>query len=149
MRYAEHAVQVPALEMAWAAGLFEGEGTVRIARPGKRQLGTLVVSVVNTDRQILDFFQQRWPGYCKLATGRPDGTRPAWVWVIAARQAAAFLDDLLPYLQTERVRRKAELGLAFQDARRLGARGEAYREASWDYYRQMLALNQRGVKPMP
>lgn len=144
----EHAVLVPPLEMAWAAGLFEGEGSVMIRRPGNRHLGVLTVSVVNTDTQIVAFFQERWPGYCKRATGQRPEQRPAWVWLIAARQAAAFLDDITPYLRSDRVRRKAALALEFQDARRWGARGEAYRAASWDYYRQMLALNQRGVKPL-
>jgi hypothetical protein len=134
-------------ELAWAAGLFEGEGTIRINRPTRRNLGTLVVSVVNTDRQVVDFFQARWPGYMKPATGLGPNARPAWVWVSAAREASGFLRQVLPYLRRDRVRERAWSGLAFQDHKRSDRsnRTEAYREEDFNAYLWMRELNARGV----
>jgi len=139
------------LELAWAAGLFEGEGTIRISKPARRNWGTLGVSVVNTDREVVDYFQSRWPGYMKSATGLGPNRRPAWVWVIAARQAAAFLRDIRPFVVTARVLRKLDHGLWFQGQKRLGSykalspdEREAYRGDQWNAYWWMAELNTRG-----
>lgn len=137
------------VELAWAAGLFEGEGTVRINKPTKRNLGHLVVSVVNTDRDVLDFFQQRWPGYMKPATGLdPRRQRPAWVWVVAARRAAEFLRCIRPFLVRRMVMKRIEHALDFQDGKRVGraTRTREYVEEQWFAYLWMRELNARGVQ---
>lgn len=135
-------------ELAWAAGLFEGEGTIRINKATKRNLGALVVSVVSTDAQITDFFQARWPGHMKQGTGLTERQRPAWVWVIAARQAAAFIREVLPYFRRDVVRERSWLGLEFQDQKLAGRanRSDEYREQQWSYYLQMRELNLRGAE---
>jgi hypothetical protein len=137
-------------ELAWAAGLFEGEGSVRISKPASRNLGSLIVSVVNTDRQVLDFFQERWPGHMQPARGLdPTRQRPAWVWLTAALKAATFLRAIEPFLRTDRVREKAALGLWFQSQKRSGRenRTDDYLEQQWVTYWQMAELNLRGVRP--
>lgn len=135
------------LELAWAAGLFEGEGSVRINKATRRNLGHLIASVCNTDRQVIEFFQERWPAYMKPATGLRPEQRPAWVWVIAARRAAAFLSQIQPYLQTDRVREKARVGLEFQQGKCYG-RGyrltDEYRVEQFNAYLWMKELNVRG-----
>jgi hypothetical protein len=55
-------------DLAWASGFFEGEGSILIRKPTLRNWGTLVVSVVNTDRVTVEWFHQRWRGYFKSAT---------------------------------------------------------------------------------
>lgn len=134
-------------ELAWAAGLFEGEGTVRINKATWRNLGHLCVSVCNTDREVVEFFQVRWPGYLKPATGlRPD-QRPAWVWVIAARRAAAFLRDVAPFIQTTRVAGKIKVGLEFQDGKsrcHAVCRAPSYAMDQFASYLYMRELNVRG-----
>lgn len=136
------------LELAWAAGLFEGEGSIRINKPTRRNLGALIASVTNTDRDVVDFFQARWPGYMKPARGlRPD-QRPAWVWVIAARQAMAFLMAIEPYIVRRAVREKIEHGVTFQlekSSRTPENRSEEYAERQWNAYWWMGVLNTRGV----
>lgn len=142
-----------AVELAWAAGLFEGEGTVRINKPSnnRKNCGSLLASVVNTDRQVLEFFQARWPGYMKSATGLGPRQKPAWVWVIAATKAAAFLRDIRPFVVRDRVRQRIDHGLYFQGQKRRG-RGRSspeYIEDQWNAYWWMCHLNERGVKPGP
>ncbi len=135
-------------ELCWAAGLFEGEGTIRINKPTGRNTGHLVCSVVNTDREVVVFFQARWPGYMKRATGLRDDQREAWVWTVAARQAERFLLDVLPYLYTERVWTKAQWGLAFQSQKSMSPsvnRSPEYKADQWDFYDGMRAMNQQGI----
>jgi hypothetical protein len=136
-------------ELAWAAGLFEGEGTIRINKPGKRSLGILVCSVVNTDLSVVEFFQARWQGYMKSATGLRSDERPAWVWVVGAKKAESFLETILPYIHTERVWTKAQVAFAFQELKSLppSQRPLDYTEQSWRFYRGMKAMNVRGVHP--
>lgn len=139
-------------ELAWTAGLFEGEGTIRINKATTRNLGHLVASVVNTDRQVVDYFQQRWPAYLRPATGlRPD-QRDAWVWVTAARKAAAFLRAIEPFIVTDRVKEKIRVGLQFQDGKWAPGTGRyrspeerrQYHEEQFNAWLWMKELNVRG-----
>jgi hypothetical protein len=144
--------EITPLELAWTAGLFEGEGSIRINKPTKRNLGHLVVSVVNTDRDIIDFFQERWPGYMKPATGLRPNQRPAWVWVLAARRAMVFLLAIEPYIVRKAVREKITHGVAFQLAKtskRPDNRSYEYAEQQWCAYWWMAELNKRGRGKTP
>ena len=68
------------VELAIAAGLMEGEGTVRINKPTRRNRGHLIVAITNTNRDILDWMQARWPASYRPAGGlRPARERPGLV----------------------------------------------------------------------
>jgi len=138
-------------ELAWAAGIFEGEGTIRINRPNKHDLGHLAVSIVSTDPQVVEFFMARWPGYHKRATGLGPRQKPAWVWAVASRKAAAFLREVLPYFRRNLVRERAWTALVFQESKAMGSanRSLAYREEQFNAYHWMRELNVRGVDPEP
>jgi hypothetical protein len=134
-------------ELAFAAGLIEGEGTVRINKPTRRNRGALLVSCVNTDRELIEFLQTRWPGYCKPATGlRPD-QRPAFVWTIAARRALEFLDAIAPYVVSERMRERIATARWWQEikAKHWRYRVEADYEEAFNCFHWMRELNARGV----
>src|SRR5215472_10972107 len=91
------------IELAIAAGLMEGEGTIRIARPRKYTKGTLCVSVTNTDKEIIDWMNHRWPGYVKPLSVSGANRKPAWMWLICARRARAFLRAIKPFIVTTRM----------------------------------------------
>lgn len=135
------------VELAWAAGLFEGEGTVRINKPTRRNCGALIVSVCNTDRDVLDWFQARWPGYMKKSTGLDlTRQRQGWVWLIAATKAAAFLTAIRPFVVRRRMIDRIDHALAFQAGKRHGRanRSLGYIADQWAAYWWMCELNQRG-----
>jgi hypothetical protein len=134
------------LELAWAAGLFEGEGTISINKAHTKHLSTLRCMVGNTDKEIVDFFLQRWGGHWHevKASGNK---RTAWKWSVAATKAAKFIADIVPYLRTIRVRKKAALGLEFQaqkSVRYWERRSDEYRAIQLSYYLRMKELNIRG-----
>ena len=134
------------IELAWVAGFFEGEGSVRISKPARRNLGSLTVDVPNTEVALIRPFE-RWGG--SVSRYSPGGRRKSyWRWRAAATEAEAFLRVIRPYVISEKVREKIDLGLAFQ-AQKVqgnGSRGDAYREAQWVAYRRMAELNVRGVE---
>lgn len=135
-------------EFAFAAGLIEGEGTVRISKPTQRNTGHLVVSCVNTNRQLTDWLQERWSGYCKPATGLRPEQRPAFVWTIAARRALAFLEAIEPYAVSDRMRERIETARWWQQikSKHWRDRFEPDFEESFNCYHWMRALNKRGVR---
>jgi hypothetical protein len=133
------------VELAWAAGLFEGEGSVRISKPAARNWGSLNVDVPNTDQSIVQFFYGRWGGSVREVPAQGN-RRTYWRWRLAARQAVPFLEAIRPYLVTDRVRQRVDHGLAFQAQKRSRCSTESYREDQWNAYWWMAELNVRGVR---
>lgn len=137
---------------AWAAGVIEGEGTVRITR-GIKNLPILSVSVANTDRELLDSLPLYWGGVLKPCPAPKNVRhRQAWRWVLVSRQAAVFLRAIHPYLQTTRTKRRVELGLEFQAQKAApGTQNyrspdrEVYRARQFEYFERMRRLNVRGM----
>lgn len=131
-------------ELAWAAGLFEGEGSVRISKPALRNWGSLCVDIPNTDLQIVEFFASRWVGSVKHY-GESGRRREYWRWRSSSKNAAAFLADIRPYVQTDRVRERIGHALEFQ-AQKAQRSDYDYAEAQWTAYWWMAELNIRGVR---
>lgn len=133
------------IELAWAAGLFEGEGSVRINGFRPNALGALSVELANCDMEIIEFFRARWGGAVRTAKLKPP-RRQAYYWRLAARQAAAFLEELRPYLRTARYRARADLAIVyqFQKVNSRENRTPAYRDRQQAFYEEMAALNIRG-----
>jgi hypothetical protein len=131
----------------WAAGLFEGEGTVTIAVRNSDETYRVVCTLGSTDEQLIDLFQAWWPGYKQPAYGERPGRKPAWYWTVIAHKATVFMRTIRPYLRTERVQRKIDLALDFQSFRTRGpaCRTDAYKERQRAIYQSMKALNKRGV----
>ena len=98
------------IEIAWAAGLFEGEGTITSAkRPnGKRHLR---LALGSTDEDVVRRFHA---AVGVGSVGGPygpyvEGRKPHWQWHSACRKANQALDLLLPHLGERRVARAEEV----------------------------------------
>jgi hypothetical protein len=131
---------------SWAAGFFEGEGTVTITRSGRRGYTRPLVCLTSTDREVIDLFQARWPGVVR--TYQPKGNaRIAHVWTLNVRPTIrAFLVELLPHLRTQRVQAKARLVIEDVDARVQGSRDPGYMVACHARREAVAALNKRGSR---
>jgi hypothetical protein len=126
----------------------EGEGTIRINKPTKRNKGHLAVSCVNTNFELIYFLQDRWPGYCKPAGGLdPERQKPALVWTIAANKALAFLEEIAPYAVTERMKERIATARWWQQikAKHWQYRAEADYEEAFNCFHWMRELNHRGA----
>lgn len=136
------------LELAWAAGLFEGEGTVTIIGQGKKRRYTRpIVTLSSTDSEIVDFFQKRWPGNLRWYLPKKSlNAKPAISWTLQNRTAIKrFLNDIRPYIQTARVWQKIELLFEDINARVQGSRSDPlYIERCQSRRTRMMNLNLRG-----
>jgi hypothetical protein len=100
-------------DLAWAAGLLEGEGSITVCG------GTPRLGLKLSDEEVL----RRFAGI--LGVGKiygPDGPygydppkqlakKPAWMWVCERKAAAAAIEAMAPMLSMRRVERALEIGL--------------------------------------
>jgi hypothetical protein len=138
--------------LSWAAGFFEGEGTVTLTRSGGRRrpwLTRLLVSVANTDRSSIEFFADAWGGRVRTRKQPSPASKVPYEWSIGGQRAAFFVEDLLPYLRTDRVRAKFEVALESQAVRWSAIKSPATRERLADLLTEMRRLNHRGVPDSP
>lgn len=109
----------PPTELAYMAGIFDGEGHVciRCTQPPKETwspLYVLDVGITNTDHDLIQHLLDEYGGYAGR-TGIRDGHRlDAYRWRVSGPMGAKFLKTVYPFLRIKK--RQAEIGLAFQQS---------------------------------
>ncbi len=91
---------------AYIAGLIDGEGTVTLTRKHKNENRALAVSVCNTEKQLLDYML-KYTGAGKITNKRTSKAHhtPSFTYAIHNRQALSLPEQILPYLQSYKVKR--------------------------------------------
>lgn len=99
-------------EAAYLAGLIDGEGTVTLGRKHAGDMRHLVVSISNTELQILEFARVS-VGAGKLTRKRTSRAHhtPSYAYALWNRQALALLAQVEPYMQSYK-RDRARLALS-------------------------------------
>lgn len=101
------------MEIAWAAGLFEGEGCITDVE------GRFTLKVNNTDPWVIRRFDEIvgiGRTYGPYRNSETDGHRrkPFYVWVAAEEDAFDVTQALSPWLSPRRIQRAHELsGISF------------------------------------
>lgn len=97
---------------AYIAGFVDGEGTVTLTHHHEGENRRLVVSVANTERQLLEFLCDQI-GAGKITRKRTVSDRHAasFCYSISSRQALGLLEQIAPFMLSYK-RRRAELALA-------------------------------------
>ena len=85
------------VEVAWAAGFFEGEGTIALP-----SLQHALVRVVQKSKEPLAKLQELFGGVVGV---EKHSERPYYRWQLNTRKALPFLEAIAPYIVTE-LRRK-------------------------------------------
>jgi hypothetical protein len=94
------ATKVPtAIDIAWAAGIYEGEGSARLCGRGKRSLH---VGIPQKDPEILYRLRDWFGG----SVGKPSGGNPCYHFDICGDRARIFLALVYHFLS---VRRKTQV----------------------------------------
>jgi LAGLIDADG-like domain len=100
--------QLDAPDAAYIAGLVDGEGTVTLSTMHRGENRRLVVSISNTERNLLEFVQEA------LGTGQITGKRtysarhtPSFAFRVTNRQAVDLLRQIGPYLRSYKAARAA------------------------------------------
>ena len=109
-------------EKAYAAGLFDGEGSILIQKPRRSKGHTLMVQLSMREQIAGAWLQDRWPASFRPDIRRPKGREPftCWRWSRSTSAAAVFLSDILPYLLVKRA--QAQLAIEFQCHKNIGRR---------------------------
>jgi hypothetical protein len=104
-------------EVAWLAGLFDGEGCVWSRWPKR---ANVIVEIKMTHRPTLERVNEIFPG--RLVLGNLSrgalGKRDQWRWSLDTNGARDFLTLVLPYLVTKREEARIALELCRQPERR-------------------------------
>jgi len=100
---------------AWAAGFFDGEGSISI-QPKLHYY--LYIEIVSTEREVIDFFVSSWGAKYEepKKSGHWKSEKQAYRAVFFGpdrKVAKEFLLDILPYLRIKR--RRAEVALRWLD----------------------------------
>jgi hypothetical protein len=95
-------------DRAYAAGFFDGEGTIFIEKPRAQRGYALIVAIGQRDSEPLKWLQARWGGSIKPHSA----SMRAYRWCCIGSSAGRFLTDIAPYLKCKR--EAARLALELQ-----------------------------------
>jgi hypothetical protein len=137
---AERIMDMTELQLAWAAGFFDGDGSSYARTQWRRKSRTAAHVLVVTAGQMEHRVNEIPPELCSLrslfgghfvrsTTGNGMASRPMWQWVVVSQQARHAMAKMLPYLhdakqeQWDRARvcaaDRRELGHAWERERRI------------------------------
>ena len=85
-------------ELAYTAGLVDGEGSVAICYDRKQPEYSLQVTVTNTHRETLEWLAEEYGGLV-YAKKRYLPRRQCYEWRIGAKRAMLFLEDIAPWMR--------------------------------------------------
>ena len=93
---------------AYIAGLIDGEGTVTLTRLHANEQRRLVVSIANTERQLLEYVRVAF-GAGKITSKKAYSERHSlsYCYAITSRQALSLLEQVLPFLRSYKRARAA------------------------------------------
>jgi hypothetical protein len=100
--------------VAWAAGFFDGESCVMIARLTSRHGGyhhQIRISVGQKVRAPLEALAARWGGTIRMALERRNNRATNWDWRLNGHAAIRFLTEIQPYLLVKH--RQADIAARF------------------------------------
>ena len=96
-------------ELAYAAGLFDGEGSISLVRQKNNRSHSPQVSVASNDHEVLAWFQNHFGGSIVTKQPRKSTHSVSYDWRLTDRRALTFLKLIRPYLVIERKIRRIDL----------------------------------------
>jgi len=98
-----------AIELADAAGLFDGEGPISLVPQRRNRFHSPQVAVASNDQKVLEWLQGRLGGSVVTKQPRKATHSVSHDWRLTDRRALAFLKSLRPFLVIERKIRRIDL----------------------------------------
>ncbi len=141
-----------ATQIAYAAGYFDGEGSVSI-RVEQRKTGqrchTLMLTIGSTDCRPLNWIVETFGGAMRgpLTVNRKPHHKPIYHWQMGAAQAGWFLQLMRPFLITKKPQAEIALrlrSLIVRQGKRLSIEALEQRD---ELKAALRVLNRRGLAP--
>lgn len=140
-------------ELAYFAGILDGEGCLSITSGKRRSTSTALtrstqIYVGNTDPRIIEWIQARFGGSIALRpTPHPERHKPLWRWLCSGANIEPVLRAVLPYLIIKR--EQATVILAYRKTMAMVGSNvptmDDTQKAQDDMIAQLRVLNKRGV----
>ena len=83
-------------DLAYCAGLFDGEGCVTLSKDGDTNY-RLRLKVTSTDYAVLTWLQEHFGGSINLSRKESEYNKEAWDWICRTEDQVVFLFGILPY----------------------------------------------------
>lgn len=99
-------------DLAYAAGLFDGEGSISLVRQNSNRSHSPQVAVASNDCEVLLWLQKRFGGSIVTKQPRKSTHSVSYDWRLTDRRALTFLKLIRPYLVIERKIRRIDLLLS-------------------------------------
>ena len=96
-------------DFVYAAGLFDGEGSISLIRHHENRWPSPQVSIASTDYEVVEWFQSRFGGSVVTKQPRKPNHSVSYDWRLTDRRALVFLANIRPYLVIERKMRRIDL----------------------------------------
>jgi hypothetical protein len=96
-------------EIAYAAGLFDGEGSISLVRQRSNRFHSPQVAVASTDYEVLAWLRKRMDGSIVTKKPRKAAHSVSYDWRLTDRRALSFLRLIRPFLVIERKIRRIDL----------------------------------------
>ena len=104
-------------ELAYAAGIIDGEGCICLMRDTSKKNGrtkyTLSVQVVMTNKCVVEYLRHTFGGLIREDDGSKKGYSKVYYWGVRTRQVGILLKKILPFLRGKR--KQAELAIEISD----------------------------------
>jgi len=135
-------------DLAYAAGLFDGEGCISINKvkpnrnPNLKPGFQLRCSISITDEETANWFKEMFGGYVMFR--QRARAQDYWQWVVTSNGAYEFLKVLQEWLRLKKP--QAEIGIAFTEHRKDNAKynkTQEYWDTNFEYYEGIRKLNAR------
>ncbi len=98
-----------ALDLAYAAGILDGEGSVVLTRNRKNRWPSPQVSISSNDYELMLWLRERFGGSVVKTHPRKPEHAVSYEWKVTDRKALGFLTLVRPYLVIERKKVRADL----------------------------------------
>lgn len=96
---------------AYFAGLFDGEGTIRISFNGRQY--QLLVSLGMTDERPVRALEDRYGGWVEIRSNEGTAWKPVFIWRASSKGAKSLLDGVQEFLVVKKA--QAEVAREFQE----------------------------------
>lgn len=99
------------VEWAYFAGILDGEGSIYLVKRVDRPTFALMVSVSNTNFDVIEWIYQKLGGYWRGDDKSYKGWKKKWIWITAHTHAGEIIRRARPYMIVKAP--QADLALEF------------------------------------